>query len=593
MTMMAVLYARVSGEEQVRGYSLRQQLAALRKWCETEGYEVLEEVEDPGHSGAYLERPGLDRVRDLVAEVPGRVAVVVAQDADRITRDPMHRGFLDDELERYGCRLVALDDWGDDSHEGQLLKYMKGWVSKGERLKIAERTRRGLDRKVAEGKVIRGNQAPYGFAYSEDGGTLLVSEPEMRVVRRIFRQVGAEGESMGEVRRRLRDEGVPSAMGGGWPRSTIRYLILNELYWPRGPEELMGAVPADLLAGLDPGQEYGLWTWNKTRVKRWRERGEGGGYRNRVKNEHRPRDEWSFVAVDLSGSGLDRTHVEAARERMAANGRRRPPSTRARRFWLLSGGMARCAHCGNALSPHTSHQRGKIRTYYRCYTRFNHGLDACTNGRSTPAAPLEKAAWEAVRSLCEHPESVLAAYEKHLERRREALLTGSGEAEEERALRERLRKLLGRRSNLIDMGADGTISHGDLRAKLAEADEQREGLERALEETRSRRETAERLRGERELVYRSFAAMRAIDLRHLSSEDRRRVMQALRIGAEVDRTSDVRITGVFGADITELLPMAQAPTDEPYVVRFRHEIPPPTPPHRGVVTVDSTSPCTS
>src|SRR3712207_6375036 len=64
----AVLYARVSTEEQVRsGYSLAQQLEALRAHCEREGYEVLEEVSDPGQSGACLERPGMDRVRDLVA----------------------------------------------------------------------------------------------------------------------------------------------------------------------------------------------------------------------------------------------------------------------------------------------------------------------------------------------------------------------------------------------------------------------------------------------------------------------------------------------------------------------------------------------
>src|SRR5215211_5908765 len=99
--------------------------------------EVLEVVRDEGHSGAYLERPGLDRVRDLVEA--GGVSLVVAQDADRITREPSHRALLDEEFERFGTRLIALDDWGDDSHEGQLLKFLKGWVSKGERLKIAER----------------------------------------------------------------------------------------------------------------------------------------------------------------------------------------------------------------------------------------------------------------------------------------------------------------------------------------------------------------------------------------------------------------------------------------------------------------------
>jgi DNA invertase Pin-like site-specific DNA recombinase len=71
------------------------------------------------------------------------VGVVVAQDADRISRDPAHRAFLDDEFERFGTPLMALDDWDDDTHEeGELLEHLKGWVSKGERLTISERSRR-------------------------------------------------------------------------------------------------------------------------------------------------------------------------------------------------------------------------------------------------------------------------------------------------------------------------------------------------------------------------------------------------------------------------------------------------------------------
>src|SRR3712207_1688315 len=78
----AILYARVSTDEQARsGYSLAQQIEALRAYAAREGYEDLEEVVDPGQSGATLERPGMDRVRDLVAA--GGVSVVLAQDRDR------------------------------------------------------------------------------------------------------------------------------------------------------------------------------------------------------------------------------------------------------------------------------------------------------------------------------------------------------------------------------------------------------------------------------------------------------------------------------------------------------------------------------
>lgn len=414
----------------------------------------------------------------------------------------------------------------------------------------------------------------------------------MHVLRRIFRQVGAEGLSMGEVRRRLRGEGVPSAMGGGWPRSTIRYLLLNELYLPRLPAELEGLLPARLLAGLDPDREYGLWTWNKTRQTRWRERGADGEYRNRVKNEPRPREQWSAVAVDLSGSGLSRPHAEAARRRLEENGSRRPASTRAARFWLLSGGMARCAHCGNALTPHTLHQRGKIRYYYRCYTRFNYGLDACDNGRSTAAAPLEDSVWKAVYRVCSDPELVMGQYDAHVERRAAALRDGTA-VREEQSIVTGLRKLLARRSKLIDLEVSGIISREDLRTKLADADGRREGLEKALADARSRKEEAERLRGEREVVYRRFAALRGFDLRTVDPEERRRVLLGLSIEARVDRHSNVRVTGAFDADITELLPMSEA-LRKPPAPRRRSvrglEIPSP---HKGVVTVDNSRRCTS
>src|SRR5215208_5788466 len=99
----AVLYARVSTDEQARsGYSLAQQLEALREYAAREGYEVLEEVRDEGWSGAYLERPGLDRVRDLV--VAGGVSVVLAQDRDRFAREPAYHYLLRKEFEEYDCK---------------------------------------------------------------------------------------------------------------------------------------------------------------------------------------------------------------------------------------------------------------------------------------------------------------------------------------------------------------------------------------------------------------------------------------------------------------------------------------------------------
>src|SRR5215211_3497472 len=111
----AILYARVSTDEQARsGYSLAQQLEALREYASREGYEVL----DPGQSGASLERPGMDRVRDLVAG--GDVSVVLAQDRDRFAREPAYHYLLRREFEEHGTKIRAMNDRGDDSPEGEL-----------------------------------------------------------------------------------------------------------------------------------------------------------------------------------------------------------------------------------------------------------------------------------------------------------------------------------------------------------------------------------------------------------------------------------------------------------------------------------------
>jgi site-specific DNA recombinase len=188
----AILYARVSTNEQARsGYSLAQQLEALREYTAREGYEVLEEVADPGQSGASLERPGMDHVRDLVAA--GGVAVVLAQDRDRFAREPAYHHLLKREFEDHGTKIQSLNDRGDESPEGELTDGILDQLAKYERAKIAERTRRGKLRRAREGKVVATHTPNYGFEYNEARDNYVLNEERMRVVRRIFRMVGAEG----------------------------------------------------------------------------------------------------------------------------------------------------------------------------------------------------------------------------------------------------------------------------------------------------------------------------------------------------------------------------------------------------------------
>src|SRR3954453_10995848 len=177
----AILYARVSTDEQAKsGYSLSQQMEALREYAARERYEVLEEVTDPSQSGASLERPGMDRVRDLVAA--GGVSVVLAQDRDRFAREPAYHYLLRREFEEHGCRIRALNDRGDDSPEGELTNGILDHLAKFERAKTMERSRRGKLRKAQQGKIVAGHRPHYGFKYNVTRDNYVIDPDETRIV---------------------------------------------------------------------------------------------------------------------------------------------------------------------------------------------------------------------------------------------------------------------------------------------------------------------------------------------------------------------------------------------------------------------------
>jgi site-specific DNA recombinase len=236
----------------------------LREHAVREGYEVLEEVQDPGQSGGMLARPGMDRVRDLVAA--GGVSVVLAQDRDRFAREPAYHYLLRQEFEEHGARMCALNDRGDESPEGELTDGILDQLARFERAMTAERTRRGKLRKAREGKVV-GTHAPrYGFKFNATKDAYVINEAEMEVIviRRIFYMVGAEGESLRAVANKLGREGLPTPKRAKhWNRSFFRACIRDDVYRPHTFEEVEATVTPEVAARLDPNKTYGLWWFNR------------------------------------------------------------------------------------------------------------------------------------------------------------------------------------------------------------------------------------------------------------------------------------------------------------------------------------------
>src|ERR687890_666763 len=476
----AILYARVSSEEQAKaGYSIPEQLRELRAHAAREGYRVVEEAVDDGHSGADPHRPGLRRVMELAEN--GAIDVVVAKKRNRLFRSRLYRLLWDQDLGELGVKLIALDDTGNRFGDA-----MQDEFAEWEREEIARRTQDGLLEKCRSGLIIKRKRGAYGYRASEDGNALEVSEPEMEVVRRIFRSV-AEGVSVRSVRISLERDGILAPSGiGRWNHTTIRNIIRSEIYAPHTYEEVAVLVEPGVAARLDKGASYGLWTWNA-----------------------------------------------------------RKPSKAAKRFWELSGGILRCDECGHTLRPNSAHKKSGGRFhYYSCRSRYNTGPSRdCSNRKFLRAEQIEEQVWGFVRGLLRDPKRIRVGIDRLIEE--EQIDAGRDPGRDAEFWSRKMTEVEVERRGYHRLAAKGHMTDEELAAALSELDEVRETAERELETARARGEALKRLEHDRDALMESYAGMVSETLEDLAPEERHRIYKLLRLGVRFRPDWPLEITGIF------------------------------------------------
>jgi site-specific DNA recombinase len=538
----AVLYARVSTEEQAtKGYSLAQQMEALRTHAACEGYEVVEEVLDPGQSGASLARPGMDRVRNLVTA--GGVSVVLAQDRDRFSREPAYHYLLKREFEEHGCALRALSDRGDDSPEGELTDGILDQLAKFQRAQIARNSRRGKLQKAREGQIIANRQPVYGFRFTADRKGYEVDPEKMLIVRRIFEMV-ASGVTLLSIKKTFDREGIPtpstghSTRGNGlyWSQAFLKKCVINDTYKPHTNEELMEILSSDVACKLDAERRYGIWWFGRQRhsYKQVSETTPDGArrYRKSKKSVWVPQDQW--IGVPVPDSGIPRELVEAARETVKYN---RSAAKAAERTWELSGGIFRCGCCGRALSSVPVGGPKHRRYYYRCPNRATNGPKACRMRKNFRAEKIEAEAFEAVQRALTHPEELRTDLDRMIEVQREA--TGSDPGYESRHWLGKLEEAGTKRSRFQHAYAEGVMSLDDLGVRLAELKELEETARRELSNLQGRQERIAQLERDRDALLKDYASRSPEALASLTSEQRHHLykMLKLRLVANEDGTA--------------------------------------------------------
>ena len=378
------IYARVSSERQKEQETIASQTAALLEHAASQNWTVPPEWRflDEGYSGASLVRPGLDSLRDRVAE--GQIDTVVALSPDRLSRKYAYQILLTEELQRHGAELLFVKSPPASTPEERLLTQVQGMIAEYERAQILERTRRGKRYRARQGSVNVLSGAPYGYSYKKktDSSSAYyeVIEAEAAVVRQAFELFTVKQFSIGAVTRTLNEQGTPTrTRDSRWERSTVWAMLRNPAY---------------------VGKACFGKTERKPRQRITRALRQKGGYTNRCgANQERPREEWIEISVPPL---IEEATFALAQEQLEKN--KRFSQRRTIEPTLLQGILV-CARCGYSLYRSSTRTSKRKLYYYRCigsdaWRKLKHAVCECPPVRQDY---LDELVWAEVIRLLEDP----------------------------------------------------------------------------------------------------------------------------------------------------------------------------------------------
>jgi site-specific DNA recombinase len=245
MTKNAVIYCRVSTDEQTKGYSLKTQADACEHYAHVQGYAILEAFNDD-YSGASLDRPELNRLREYIHS--NQVDAVIVYDIDRLARKSVYQMLIEEEFQRLGVTVQYVLGQYEDNDEGRLQKQIRASIAEYEKAKILERSKRGKRGKAKSGFVIVGARPPYGYKVVSEPhkAWLEIDGEEAPIVQMIYDWYingDANGTPMSAnaIAVKLTELGIPTRgdkeghyakkFGTGvWQRGMVIHVLTNETY---------------------------------------------------------------------------------------------------------------------------------------------------------------------------------------------------------------------------------------------------------------------------------------------------------------------------------------------------------------------------
>jgi site-specific DNA recombinase len=450
--LIAALYARVSTGRQESEETIDSQRDEIKKRIANDGNILPPEnvFEDDGWTGEMLQRPGLDAMRD--AAIAGSFQVLYVYDRGRLSRVFAYQEIVIEEIVDKGLQFVTLHDVKAETPEERVLQAMQGVFHEYERVKIAERMRRGKLFKAKNGIIING-QSLYGYSYTrksdKDPVEYLINEDEARVVRMVFKWVGDEGVSLREVIRRFYDQRIP-------PRKR------KSDFWTKGPIVRMLRCTTYI---------DGIAYYNKSEAVVAKNPINKTKYRKIKRNSRkvRPTEDWIPFKVPVILE--DRVLFDKVQKILNLN---QKYACKKRKYDYLLSGLVYC-ECGNR---RTGDGCDKDNFYYRCAERiYNFPAEQKCKSPGINAVVLDQVFWKELVKTLTSPSLIKRKAEEWLK----AQVTNDIDLQEKRRLEETIQKVIDEETRYSKAYGAGSLGFEQFKDLMRDAKNRKEAFKKQLD----------------------------------------------------------------------------------------------------------------
>lgn len=227
----AALYARVSTQEQVDGYSLDAQKHAFQNLIKERGWAAYREYVEEGrsaHSDSAAKRPAFQAA--ITDALDAEYDVLVVHKIDRFSRRLQVTLEYFEKLGKAGVGFISMQEEMDyTTPQGKLMLTLQGGLAEFYSANLSQEVKKGLGERKRQGLYC--GSLPFGVAAGEDGAP--APHPETYAgLKEIFEQ-SAFGKTDREIAQLMNARGFKTAGSRGnrpFQTSSVRGILKNRFY---------------------------------------------------------------------------------------------------------------------------------------------------------------------------------------------------------------------------------------------------------------------------------------------------------------------------------------------------------------------------